>query len=68
MYTIGSQGYNIYHKYGIREGKSNINKEVINILYINHNHFNLLLPNDENTYNNKKMIEKNITIKELEKI
>ena len=35
MYTIGSQGYNIYHKYGIREGNSNINKEVINILYIN---------------------------------
>lgn len=65
MYTIGAQGYDIYHKYGIREVNSNLNKEVINILYINHNHFNFLLPNEDKTHNNRNIIQKSINIKEL---
>ena len=46
IYTLNENGFAIYNKYNIGEDEAIINKETINILYINRNHYNLLMAND----------------------
>ena len=54
MHTLNENVFAIYNKYNIRENVTIINKETINILYININHYNLLIAseNNKNTHNN----------------
>ena len=69
MYTLNENGYQLFHKYGSEEADDqNNNKEIINILFINQNHFNLLLPYKNNASSNRSFVEKNINFKEFEKI
>ena len=67
MYTLDSNGYSIYNNFSPDNNNENIGN-TINILYINNNHFNLLLPNDDTNTNIQNIIEKEISFKELEKI
>lgn len=64
MYTINELGYTIYHKYNSEEDNLREGRYTIEILYINENHFNLLIPNNkENDRNN--IIQQNINMEEL---
>ena len=65
LYILTNDGYKLYYRYNplLLE-----NIQTINILFINNNHFNLLIPNELNRDENRKLIDKNINIKELEKI
>ena len=69
MYTLNENGYQLFHKYGSEEvDEQNKNKAIINILFINQNHFNLLLPFENDSSSNRSCVEKNINLQEFEKI
>ena len=68
MYTINALGYTIYHKYNSEIDNSNKEKDTIEILYINNNHFNLLLPNNNKGKYSNNVIQQNINMKDLNKI
>ena len=67
MYTLDSNGYSVYKNFSQDNNNGNI-ENTINILYINNNHFNLLIPNDNNKHYIQNLIQKEISFKELEKI
>ena len=67
MFSLNENGLTIYNKYNLGEDIERVNKETINILYINSNHYNLLIPKEENL-NNNNVILKNINLKEMENI
>ena len=46
MYTFNELGYTIYHKYNSEEENLRQEKDIIEILYINENYFNLMIPNN----------------------
>ena len=47
MYTLNETGYSLFFQYNSERGEQQENIENINILYIDENHFNLLIPNLE---------------------
>ena len=59
--------YTIYHKYNSEEENLREGRDTIEILYINENHFNLLIPNNKENYRNN-IIQQNINMEELKKI
>ena len=56
MYTLNENGYELYNKFMPEENMNQTIRDTINILFINDNHFNLLLPNnnENNNSNNNK--------------
>ena len=68
MYTINELGYTIYHKYNSEEENLRQEKDTIEILYINENHFNLLIPNNNKGNYRNNVIQQNINIKDLNNI
>ena len=68
MYTINENGYTIYNKYTTEDDISNNNKQTINILYINENHYNLLIPVKENNNLKNNIIQKNVDFKQFKQI
>ena len=68
MYTLDSNGYSIYNNFAPNNNNNENIANTINILYINNNHFNLLLPNDNNNTSKRNTIQKEISFKEFEKI
>ena len=68
MYTINENGYTIYNKYITEDDNSNNNKQTINILYINENHYNLLIPVKENNNLKNNIIQKNVDFKRFKQI
>ena len=68
MYTLNSNGYSIYNNFSPNNNNNENIGNTINILYINNNHFNLLLPNDNNNTSKRNTIQKEISFKEFEKI
>ena len=66
MYTLNENGYEFYNKYNPEDNMNGWVRDTVNILYINENHFNLLIPNDNNIINsNNNIIQKGINFKEL---
>ena len=47
MYTLNSNGYELYNNYSPDDNKNENIGNIINILYINNKHFNLFLPKDK---------------------
>ena len=68
MYTINENEYTIYNKYTTEDDISNNNKQTINILYINENHYNLLIPVNENNNLKNNIIQKNVDFKQFKQI
>lgn len=68
MYTINALGYTVYHKYNSENDNLNKEKDTIEILYINDNHFNLLIPNNNKGKYSNNVIQQNINMKDLNKI
>ena len=68
MYTINENEYTIYNKYTTEDDISNNNKQTINILYINENHYNLLIPVKENNILKNNIIQKNVDFKQFKQI
>ena len=68
MYTINELGYTIYHKYNSEEENLKQEKDTIEILYINENHFNLLIPNNNKGNYRNNVIQQNINMKDLNNI
>ena len=68
MYTLNSNGYELYNNYSPNDNKNENIGNIINILYINNNHFNFLLPNDKKNEYKQNQLQKEISFKELEKI
>ena len=68
MYTINELGYTIYHKYNSEEENLRQEKDTIENLYINENHFNLLIPNINKVNYRNNVIQQNINIKDLNNI
>ena len=68
MCTINENGYTIYNKYTTEDVISNNNKQTINILYINENHYNLLIPVKENNNLKNNIIQKNVDFKQFKQI
>ena len=67
MYTLNSNGYEVYNNYSPGNNNENIGN-IIHILYINNNHFNLLIPNENKNEPKHNQLEKEISFNELEKI
>ena len=67
MYTLNETGYKLYNKYETSENEQGNNVDVINILYINNNHYNLLVP-QKNKNNKNNILIRNINFKEMGKI
>ena len=68
MYTLNETGYSFYLLYNSERGQQQENIENINILYINENHFNLLIPNLYNIQKQDDLIRNNININNLKSI
>ena len=68
MYTLNETGYSFYLLYNSERGLQQENIENINILYINENHFNLLIPNLYNIQKQDDLIRNNININNLKSI
>ena len=68
MYTLNSNGYELYNNYSPDDNKNENIGNIINILYINNNHFNFLLYNDKKNEYKQNQLQKEISFKELEKI
>ena len=47
IYFLKKKGHLIYHNYNAEEKNVREQKDKIDILYLNENHFNLLMPNNE---------------------
>ena len=62
MFTINETGYKLYNKYETSENGQGNNVDVINILYINNNHYNLLVP-QKNQNNKNNILIRNINFK-----
>ena len=68
MYLWDNAGFRLIYNYNINENNSNIVNDNIDILFINNNHFNLLIPKKNSNINKKSLIEQKIEIKEMENI
>ena len=69
MYTLNENGYEFYNKYNPEDNMNGGVRDTVNILYINENHFNLLIPNDNNIINsNNNIIQKGINFKEFKNL
>ena len=69
MYTLNENGYELFNKFMPEENINQATRDTINILFINDNHFNLLLPNNNETNNsNNNLIQKGINFNEYKKI
>ena len=69
MYTLNVNGYEFYNKYNPEDNMNGGVRDTVNILYINENHFNLLIPNDNNIINsNNNIIQKGINFKEFKNL
>ena len=68
MYTLNETGYSLFFKYNSERGEQQENIENINILYIDENHFNLLIPNLENDRKKDDLIRNNININNFKSI
>ena len=68
MYTFNEEGYSVFFQYNCERGEIQENIENIDILYINDNHFNLLIPNKVNGERKNDIIRNNINITNLKSI
>ena len=68
MYTLNETGYSLFLQYNSERGEQQENIENINILYIDENHFNLLIPNLENDRKKDDLIRNNININNFKSI
>ena len=68
MYLWENAGFRVIYNYNMSENNSNIVNDNIDILFINNNHFNLLIPKKNSNINKKSLIEQKIEIKEMENI
>ena len=68
MYTLNSNGYELYNNYSPDANNNENIGNIINILYINNNHFNLLLPNTKKSECKQTQFQKEISLKDFEKI
>ena len=67
MYVLVNNGYKLFNDFKPAENE-NENLEFINILFINNNHFCLLLSKDSSLCVNQKLIDKKVELKDIEKI
>ena len=65
MYTLNETGYSLFFQYNSERGEQQENIENINILYIDENHFNLLIPKSETDRKKDDPIRNNININPL---
>ena len=68
MYTLKSNGYELYNNYSPDANNNENIGNIINILYINNNHFNILLPNTKKRECKQTQFQKEISLKDFEKI
>ena len=67
MYVLVNNGYQLFNDFKPAENE-NEKVEIINILFINNNHFCLLLSKDSSLCVNQKLIDKKVELKDIEKI
>ena len=70
MYILNDNGYKLIFEFNNKPNNENENQniDIINILFINNNHFNLLIKRQESHIIRNNLLERKMDIKDLEKI
>ena len=70
MYILNDNGYKLIFEFNNKPNNENENKniDIINILFINNNYFNLLIKRQESHIIRNNLLERKMDIKDLEKI
>ena len=70
IYILKDDGYKLFFEFNNKSNNKNENQniDIINILFINNNHFNLLIKKQESHIIMNNLLESKIDIKDLEKI
>ena len=70
MYILNDNGYKLIFEFNNKPNNENENQniDIINILFINNNHFNLLIKRQESHIIRNNLLERKMDIKDIEKI